>query len=212
MKVCPKCGRTSDEIEFVDNFCIECYQPDIKVPTKIIITVGKVTGKLYFKGKWIKNTEDNVKKIISSHIKGEFEDIDYDPKLRVLTVFVKVKDKVIPYKRHVVIRYKYSLEPEEAKLRSGYYEGIIQVRGKPGKVRWWVKRLMTLLSRARVGVSNVKELKEGVDLYITDKKKVPEVLRSAGLKFKTSRTLYGLKEGKRVYRETFLVRVTPKKR
>ena len=207
MKVCPKCGRTSDEIEFIGQFCVKCYEPDLEVPTVIKINIGKTTGKLFFKNKWFPHTDNNIKKIISSYIKGEFEEIDYDINTKTLTVFVKVGKNIFPFKRHVIVQFKPILEPNIAKLNSGYYEGIIQVRGKPGKVKWWANRIIKILSDYKVGIPETKVLKEGVDLYITDKNKVYKVLKVLRLKFLRTKTLYGLKDGHRIYRDTFLVRV-----
>ena len=207
MKVCPKCGRTSDEVEFIGQFCVKCYKPDLEVPTMIKINIGKTTGKLYFKSKWVKNNDSNLKRILSSYIKGDFEDIDYDWNGKVLTIFVKVGKKIVPFKRHVIVRFKPILEPNVAKLHSGYYEGIIQIRGKPSKVKWWVRKISNVLSGYNIGISNTKELKEGIDLYITDKNKVCKVLKMLGLKYLRTKKLYGVKDGRRVYRDTFLVRV-----
>ncbi|MCC7569736.1 60S ribosomal export protein NMD3 [Candidatus Micrarchaeota archaeon] len=211
MKVCPRCGKTSEQVDFIDSLCVECYEPDFKVPTKIKITTGKETGKLLYKNQWIPYTDDNIKKVIESHIKGDFEDIEYDLDHNKLTVFIKVGNTLRPFERYVVFQIRRILEPHIAQLRAGYYEGIVQIRGNPQKIPWWRNRLVSFLERHKVGISNEKELKEGIDLYVTDKKKMPEIFHDLNLKFLRTNTLYGLKDGKRIYRDTFLIRVGEKK-
>jgi len=207
MKVCPKCGRTSDKIKFIGSLCIKCYNPDVKVPTIIKVTIGKQTNKILFKNKWIPNTENNLNKLISSHIKADFEDIKYNKANETLTIYIKVEGEIIPVNKHVTLRFRKILEPHIAKIRGGYYEGIIQVRGKKAKLKWWAGKIATHLKRHGISITKQEKLKEGIDLYISDKKKIPKLMHKLNLKFLRTKTLYGLKQGRRVYRDTFLIRI-----
>jgi NMD protein affecting ribosome stability and mRNA decay len=47
----------------------------------------------------------------------------------------------------------------------------------------------------------------GQDIYVAQKKHVEEILRSEGYKFKRTVKLVGQKEGIRLYRQTFIVRL-----
>jgi NMD protein affecting ribosome stability and mRNA decay len=59
----------------------------------------------------------------------------------------------------------------------------------------------------RTFVSKYVELPEGVDMYAGSKKAVAEVLGVLDLKPKISDKLYGVKDGRRVYRRTYCMRV-----
>ncbi len=207
MKVCPKCGAHSDNTQFVGPLCINCFNPEIKLPTKIKINIGKVTNKIKHRNKWIENSMENINKIIASYVKGNFETVEYNLDSQELTITIDVNETAIVLKRHLVVQLKPILEEHIAKIRGGYFEGIIQIRGKHSKIPYWSKKLIYALEYKDVSVSKVDDLKEGIDLYITDKKAVPSVLHKMNLKFLRTKSLYGVKDGHRVYRDTFLVRV-----
>jgi NMD protein affecting ribosome stability and mRNA decay len=88
----------------------------------------------------------------------------------------------------------------------GYFEAIIQLRGSAEKT---AKARDALVARIeeRSFVSKVEQLREGVDVYAGSRKAALEALREMRLKHGTSAKLFGVKDGRRVYRFTYCVRL-----
>jgi NMD protein affecting ribosome stability and mRNA decay len=91
-----------------------------------------------------------------------------------------------------------------SKASSGYYEAIIQVRGK--NVQRWAEKIMREL-KSRTFVSKYMKLDEGIDIYVGSRKEAAETLAILKRKPTISDKLYGVKDGRRVYRRTYCVRV-----
>ena len=56
-------------------------------------------------------------------------------------------------------------------------------------------------------MSKYKELDEGIDIYVGSKKEASAALSILKRRPTISDTLYGVKDGRRVYRRTYCVRV-----
>lgn len=123
-------------------------------------------------------------------IKGDIASVRYEGLPRVLTVRLKRKE---------------SLCDACSQKFSGYYEGIIQVRGRYARDPQFVDLLLKKLEKATF-VQKVVELKEGIDIYYGDRAITRSILSAMKLKPKVSNKLYGVKDGQRVYRTTFLIR------
>jgi len=95
------------------------------------------------------------------------------------------------------------------KKNSSYYEAIIQVRPKDEKLLNFIKKDIGTSKKSHI--TKFEESKHGYDLYVTDKSYIKNILPKVSSKFniesKFSRTLFGKKEGKLVYRVTLLLRL-----
>lgn len=87
---------------------------------------------------------------------------------------------------------------------SGYYEAIVQIRGS--RARKFSEKILKELKR-KTFVSKYIEAREGIDMHVGSKKAVAEVMGELNLKPKISDKLYGVKDGRRVYRRTYCMRV-----
>jgi NMD protein affecting ribosome stability and mRNA decay len=79
------------------------------------------------------------------------------------------------------------------------------LRGNWKEIRIWARRFKKALMKTTF-ISKEDELKEGINLYVGEGKKLLEVIKGFGLRWKTSRKLHGMREGKRLYRTTYLIR------
>ena len=190
---CPKCGRSNKEVRFIEQFCVDCYPLKIDVP-EINIKQCTRCEKLFFKGEWKKY---NLKDIIKSKIKGEFDKIDIkDDKL-----IVNYKGAIREYP--INLRIEKTICPNCSRVSGGYFEAKIQVRGR--NILSTAQKIYKRLSK-KTAITKVEELKEGIDIYVVNSKIVPEVLKNLGYDFKMSQKLHTMIKGKRKYRTTFLVR------
>lgn len=203
--ICPICGRSSDEIRFIDAFCIDCYPIKLKFPSKIEIEQCTKCKKMHIRGKWINADRDKISKYVIGKCKGDFDSGRYDPKKQIAT-FVMRKSNITISKR-IAIKIKKTICWQCSRISGGYYEAIIQLRGEPPKVKKYARIFMKNLSK-RTFIAKEKENKRGLDIYVGNSKVVVELMSKLRLKTLITKKLVGASNGKRLYRTTFLVKLT----
>ncbi|QLJ52310.1 MAG: hypothetical protein Sv326_0135 [Candidatus Fermentimicrarchaeum limneticum] len=207
-KICPRCGVLSGRKRFIGDFCEDCYLEmiGIDLPAQIELPFCEVCDRVKL-AKWQKLDKNALEKFVKKNVKGRYdsfhithlEDNAYE------VVFLLSKDS-----NYLEVRRKFSLKKVKTKCddcrraTSGYYEAILQIRGK--KAERWSQKILKELQH-RTFVSKYAELAEGIDMYVGSKKAVSETLGILKLTPKVSDKLYGVKDGKRVYRTTYCVRV-----
>jgi nonsense-mediated mRNA decay protein 3 len=95
------------------------------------------------------------------------------------------------------------------KIARGYFESIIQIRGDEE----WVANMKEELERALHNTFITKEKeyrysksRRGIDLYVGSTRTANEAFKSLGLKAKKSNRLHTEKDGRKLYRMTYLLR------
>ncbi|MFA5382140.1 MAG: NMD3-related protein [Candidatus Micrarchaeia archaeon] len=216
-KICPKCGASSNNKEFIDSFCVDCIKIKLEPPKEIEVYLCKECNKFRINNIWVPFSLDLLEKEIKKQTKGDFDNMvlffDEEKKIGELKYTVLVGDNVVEIKKSIEIDIHNDLCRDCSRLRGGYYEAIIQIRGEDAnKIEKLSEKIKKLIIREGIFVSKTVNLKEGIDVFVSNKLKSIEILTELKLKFKRTRTLYGvkksgLKKGMRSYRDTFLVRV-----
>lgn len=195
---CPKCGKVS---KLIEGLCKECFSEKISMRlAHDRFLVCKECGKT--------GLFDSIEDAIRSRLKSDWEmkemsfsingdKIAVDAKMRVgRNVFNKSFEFPVFIQKNLC--------RECSNIRGGYYESIVQLRGRDS-----FDDLLAKANNARA-----EEKKEGVDLYFTRRGGAAEFVafltRKFGVKPKETRSLVGQKGGKRIYRNTILVRLAPK--
>ncbi|MBN1331207.1 MAG: hypothetical protein JXA54_17185 [Candidatus Heimdallarchaeota archaeon] len=153
-KFCCKCGKTEDEEEIVEGFCLSCYKDEFPLiesfPEKQFnITSCKLCGDLMFNGKWKEiytDTQSVVLEFLDEFISkakkikntkrvlvGRFNDIPYDVASRqTITIIFEgsPKPEVPVYQQEVPLELIVNIGVCErcARHRRGYFESIVQIR------------------------------------------------------------------------------------
>ncbi len=215
-KICPKCGVSNKNTEFIGAFCINCTKINIEPPNTLDVYICKDCGLCRINNKWSPFSIDLIKDEIKKQTKGEFEEIflDWDRENQNATIkfLISIEGNIIEVERDIIIKVRNDLCRDCSRLRGGYYEGIIQVRGdNENKIKRTVTKLKKFIEKDSF-ITKTVDLKEGVDIYVGHKQKAIEIMADLGFKFVRSRTLSGVKKsgpkkGMRQYRDTFLVRV-----
>ena len=204
--ICPKCGATNDEISFSGPFCVKCKPVNISCPKRMEFMRCSKCKKTRMKGNWINADEAKVSEAVISKCKGEFVRGSYSMHEQEATFFVGDKERLFPVKIPINVRIVRNICPHCSRQSGGYFEAIIQLRGPISKINRHDRMFRKILLK-KTFVTKEVERKEGLDLYIGNSKAVVEMLSELGIKAKISKTLAGEKEGQRVYRTTFLVRL-----
>lgn len=205
--ICPLCGASSKEKEFVKFFCKDCWAKQLKiiVPHKIIVYQCRKCGRMKLR-QW-KDSLAELKPDIASQIKAKSTKVIVTS-LSETGATVDVYFEHAKLERDIPIEIKRSLCDVCTKLARGYYEAIVQLRRGEDRGIEHVKRAAKKLDdilRRRTFIVAVKEFPYGIDMYIGSTQAVFESTRELGLKGKVTRTLHTRKKGKDLYRVTFLI-------
>lgn len=98
---------------------------------------------------------------------------------------------------------------------SGYYEAVVQLRidsdnmqqNKQDKIERILKSLTNFIINNNGFIARIDKEKFGYDIYTSNKMETARYFAIKKYKPKVSFTLYGLKNGKRVYRNIYLLKI-----
>ena len=204
--ICPRCGATSDKIQFLGPFCINCSPIKLECPREFIIDICTRCGRMRIARDWVKYDENLISRLVAKKCKGDFKKVDYEPSMDNATIFIEKEGTILKLERTIKFRPNRTLCTNCSRRASGYFEAIIQLRGRPERIAKYEKLLKSRLSETTF-VAKTEDRKEGKDLYIGDSKAVLSLFNGLGLRTTMSRKLHGLRQGKRIYRTTFLLRL-----
>ncbi|MDD5086395.1 MAG: NMD3-related protein [Candidatus Nanoarchaeia archaeon] len=231
MDKCSNCGKNK---VFLEGLCKKCYNEKNPLvvsfkPVKILVCFG--CKKYFLKGKWTRfsKTEDMVKKvlqdriifnekadissfkiqtIIPKHSIGHNVKVDFRA---VLTVFGVYKGVSKPIKEEYELKSRiiYILCPKCSKFKSGYFEGILQLRNVDEDVINYALEKLKQSEKRGIFLSKKKKVKNGFDLYLTKKGYIhelaQELLKKFGGEKKASRKLFS--RNKQTSRDIYRVNV-----
>jgi nonsense-mediated mRNA decay protein 3 len=223
MLICPKCGSSSDKKEFFEAFCIDCYPFNIRLPKDLQLDLCKRCGQMKLKGEWQAYNRRKVEEWVASRCRGGFESCVYsldersssrarerssrDLGSRVLSFQFRNGDRKKTIIRNWELKTVDTTCQNCSRISGGYFEAILQLRGDTDKVERKAQKLGTELGR-KTFISKWEEMHGGLNLYVGSTRVVFEILQKLGLKpSKISKKLTGRREGKKMYRTTFAVRV-----
>ncbi len=204
--LCPKCGASSKEVGFCGPFCLKCRPVEIKCPKRLEYMRCSRCERVRLKGNWVACTDEKLAQEALKKCKGEFLRGTYSFMNQEATFFVGDEKHMFPLKRKFTVNVVKNICPDCVRKSGGYFEAIIQIRGKGAKIGRYDRLFKKMLAK-KTFVTKEEMHKEGLDLYIGNSRAVVEMLAELGLRAKVSRKLAGEKAGKRLYRTTFLVRV-----
>ena len=204
MLTCPKCGNDSDNIDFIDAFCIKCAAERIVIacPKKIEIAECKHCSRMRIRGEWTKNRQE-LDSYIVSKCKGEFSRAVYDNENDDVIFFIIKNGKQLRITKKLNLEIKIVTCENCSRLSGGYYESIIQLRGDEEMVKKYLRKLEKALG---ISLLKIEIVKGGVDLYGMSNEKTMQMLANFELKNVMTRKLFGRRDGKPVFRTTYSVR------
>jgi NMD protein affecting ribosome stability and mRNA decay len=194
---CARCGKTG---KLIDSLCKDCYLEKNKVAyaNKENLITCSICGKWSSKSKWT-DLETAVSNIVKCRGKIQKMILGVDSKFITVTVKTKIDGKMIDCVLDKKIKIRKISCPDCLRQRGGYYESIVQMRGK------WEKHMGKLKQDQ---ISRIEETKEGPNILFVLKKDARRFVESLGSNnTKYTYKLIGERNGKRIYRQTVLVRI-----
>lgn len=211
---CVECGRKG---KTYDGLCIDCYIKKHKFfdfPSEINIEVCKLCNSYKIGNKWRKGEiHKEIEKYLIENLRTEIEcEVSFDEN-NILRIKGNFEGKDIKAEKEIKLKEKYITCPKCSLKKGGYYEAIIQIRGANRRNMKKIDNL--IIKRIEEGESyimKVEEVKGGKDYYIGNKKIAERIAKELKEDFsctmKSSKSLVGIKDGKRISRYTYSIRFT----
>ncbi len=227
--LCVECGKREAKY---DNLCEVCFLKKVKftqLPPHLSVTQCPHCGAIKFKGEWLRmDREDMLHQLVMRNVDilHEYDSIDVKidaeeldtREIKLHVVFsIRYRDLQIKEEHFSTVTINYESCTRCNRYFGNYFEAILQLRGMREGEEEMVKEFAYSriehysLKNKNLFLTKEEKKKEGVDLYLSDKREAKKIAREIcdkyGATLKESPQLAGRKDGHDVYRVTYSVRL-----
>lgn len=205
---CIVCGRDLEIDKNKDVICKSCKMKSEKYEKETThITLCKLCFRYKKGGKWYtpKEVQESITKYISYIFNIPEEEIE---EIKGYTYqYVDHESKTINE-----IHIGFGVCDECSRQIGGYYESIIQIRGDKNFVEKITTRVVQFVESSnmpRAFITKIEKTRGGKDIYLGSKSIGKKFIKSLDKKqyiLKRSSSFYGVKDGKKITRDVFLIR------
>lgn len=205
---CPICGKESKGI------CKECYLKRNPIDIKNFqLTICKKCGKIFPENG---DDEENLKRIVLKNVShGEMVEINdlkisysKDEKFKKFmnikaVLFCEYQGEKFKHEQNIKVKVINRLCKLCSRRSGNYSEVVLQLRGDREKIKEAYRKIDQNF------VSNVDELKEGLDVYLISRDYGTSLIKrfaDEGAIIKYTNKLIGMKDGQRIYRGYILMK------
>ncbi len=193
-KFCFKCGKNA---RLKHGLCSNCFKEEIKLPKKIEVVLCSKCRLMKFENRWI---DYNPEKLLSKFIKRKKAKIT--EKNNKLTVVISGKCYETRLHKNKIICTAC------IKKSSGYYEGVIQLRGFTDDDLKNIEDIVNEINKKSFYV--LKNLKHGIDIKVGNKSIINSITKKIRKRIpceqKSSSQIATRIDGRNVYRIFILLR------
>ena len=230
---CVECGR---EDELIGSLCRECYSKKrslVSLADHVDLTLCAHCSAMESKKGWedVGSMREAVERAVEQALNLSKDARVAEMKVQIsqkdernfqadIDVLLSVEGKEFERKLGTIVRLKRGSCPECSKQQGRYYEAILQVRGPgrslPERTEAEVERLVKgrvasmRKSSREIFLSKIDRVKGGLDFYFSTIPAARSIAReletSMCAEYKESSSLWGRRDGKEIYRMTFMVR------
>ena len=237
--LCVECGRERDI--FRNGVCLECYLKHHSFssgPTFIDIPLCVHCGSMRYKSTWMNDPLEMVLKRWVKHffyIERDLRNVSIEVNCNLdkeeipceITIIGFIDGIEIREGHRVTIRLKRTVCDVCSKRFGGYHEAILQLRTSKRKLsnqekedlKKFIEEMVYSMQEKgnrKLFIADVGEEHGGLDFYLSDKQVAHAIIKKAqdhfGGELKISSKNIGMKNGRRIYRMTYLLRLFPFKK
>ena len=205
---CATCSRTESEAKFYGDFCEFCMKDKIfnGLPEEIEIRTCKRCERIWTGTRFTAPTKKAVDEALHLRLKGYSIDVkEYNGDTVTVELGKDLKDGTITTEKSLKVLQDKVVCGDCYKRASGYWEACIQLRGGEARVAKTAERIEKYVGHTSAFITKSENAPNGIDIYVSDKKTVNEMVLYFHMKPITTYTLYGVKQGRRVYRNTYSI-------
>ncbi len=205
---CATCDRSDKDFKFYGGFCEVCASKRLhdKLPKLVEVERCKRCGRVWVSGRFVPAGPQAIADAIAQKLKGYvIQLIDYDEHNALLDVTDPEHEPGLSAEKEVELKMKTRTCDDCYKLASGYWEAQIQLRGQSDRVERMAQRMSRYISKSSAFISKTEDVDTGKNLFVSSKTVASAMISHMQLHATTSFTLYGIKSGKRVFRNTYAI-------
>jgi nonsense-mediated mRNA decay protein 3 len=213
IKHCPTCDRTSKDALFIGEFCEFCVtaKASKNFPTYAAVEYCKRCGRIKTNEGHVEFTKRALgavlaKELCNSKCKIDVRDFGEKSAKVFVTVTIGDEDRV-GFEKEIKLKTSHMICQDCYRKSSGYYEAVFQIRGEKEGVNAMMQKVKRFLEARGAFISKIDEHDTGIDVYVSDKAMMKTFFLYNKLKPKASYTLYSIKQGRKVYRDTYMLRI-----
>jgi NMD protein affecting ribosome stability and mRNA decay len=215
LKFCPKCAKSSQEVEFLEDFCLEhaienkikFFKKNLELYICTKCNKIKIFNFSTSSSEWVEQDSKKFADYLFKKLKINLPIKIDDLKLNLSTGLVELKFKKQIFSFFIKIKLKKVLCNSCSISNSRSYQAIIQLRGEKQKIDFLYQKFQKLFLEYKIHQIKEKELKEGIDLFVSPKQNVVLLLSDKKIKFlRTSKLVGQRRDGKKIYLDTFLIK------
>lgn len=230
---CIECGK---EVKLYENLCEHCFLKKnrfVYAPEYLDIRRCTYCGSIKMGREWCDvSVEESIKFALDNAItvderaeKCSYDiNFDYEDERNIvceIKAHISYQGMSITEKQSSKIRIKNDVCTRCIKVQGRYYEAIVQVRAngrslstlETKEIKNRVAQRIDVLQKSNrnIFLGREEEVRGGIDFYLSSKNAgvliAKELVNIFGASFSESSSLFGQKDGKRIYRMTYLVRL-----
>ncbi|KAA0003093.1 MAG: hypothetical protein FE048_02365 [Thermoplasmata archaeon] len=216
---CVECGKEVSKL--YNGLCVKCYLKKeifFSPPKKIDVFVCRNCGALKINKKWEKGMDEIIANFLKKYVKKGIEcvEINFIPESKEVVFKGMLNDVLIEERKKIDVRVKNSLCEMCCRIKGGYFEAILQIRGEQQLTKKEIERIDDIVyenleKKEKAFVTKREERHGGIDYYIGDKHFAADIAKMLKEIFhaemNVSSSLAGKKDGKEVYRLTYGIRI-----
>ncbi len=204
---CPLCNRSSDDIRFVGSFCEACVVKRLarSIPERATIKQCRFCRRIKEGKTFSKMGGKSLSRAIKieTRFKGTVKVKEYDAKGADAAFIFDVDGEEVSVPAHVSIKITHETCRRCYQISSGYYEAVVQLRGSSKRIESLVAKIEKYVQRRGGFIAKMEDVDRGRDLYVSDKIMMNQFFKDYDLKPVRSFRLFGLKYGRKIYRNTY---------
>jgi nonsense-mediated mRNA decay protein 3 len=215
IRYCPICNKSSDETPFVGELCLDCtvkeYEKKMKIPETVKINVCRSCGKVgtSMDSPYENYSKSAVARTIESAIKikeCKVRLVTFEGDTASVELKCDIDGELATFDRKFIVKVGRQMCKPCSLKAGGYYEALFQLRGDPQKCIKTMERLTKFVERRGGFISKSEDVQGGYDIYISSKDITALFIKMYELKPIRSFQLYGVRNGKKVYRNIYSLR------
>jgi NMD protein affecting ribosome stability and mRNA decay len=209
-KYCPTCNRSSDDARFFGEFCEFCTAEQLKkkVPEFANVYTCRFCGRVKTGADYEKPSNKSIAAALEHELgikDCKLSVHEFNLERRRAVVEFSCYEGQLVFTKQVKLKIEHKTCQSCYRIKSGYYEAVIQLRGREELLRKTAGRLAAYMERHGAFISKEERVRNGYDIYVSDKMAANAFFSYYRMNPKKSYELYGLKHGKKVYRNIYAV-------
>jgi nonsense-mediated mRNA decay protein 3 len=212
---CPTCNRSSDECRFIGDFCEYCIAARLKrkMPEMVKVYQCRFCKRMKVGNTFLGDGEDDMK-ALGKAIRVALR-MGEDSKVRVneytnwgmarCMIQMQYEGQRIDFDANMRVKMLHETCQRCYRMSAGYYQAVMQLRGNRVKMDKLVSKIEWFMKKNGGFVTKIVDEENGVDVYVSDKEIAASFFVYVRLKPTKSFRLFGVKRGKKVYRNTYAV-------